>query len=177
MTLRPAPIASLCALTLLAACQRTPVPTPSADALPPAAPVAAAHTAAANAFTVHVSLSPAARKQLADHQETLIVDADYFGYPTVAAQQQKVPGSENPWLTLHQAQVELDGPGTARFAAVSLDEAQLGLIEKREPEVNINVYSGRKSSPDNLLDCGMFQDKLQVAAQAGVRIDCKLIAE
>lgn len=167
-------IAALCALALLAACERTSLPTPSADALPPATGTPAQTT---NAFSVQVSLSAMARKQLADSKETIIVDADYFGYPTVAAQQQKVAGSENPWLTLHQAQVELDAPGTAHFASVTLDEAQLGLIEKREPEVNINVYSGRKSSPDNLLDCGMFQDKLRIAAQTSVKIDCKLIAE
>jgi len=167
-------VAALCALALLAACERTSLPSPSADALPPAA---GAQAQAANAFSVQVSLSPAARKQLADSKETIIVDADYFGYPTVAAQQQKVPGSENPWLTLHEAQMELDAPGTARFASVTLDETQLGLIEKRAPEVNINVYSGRKSSPDNLLDCGMFQDKLQVATRTNIEIDCKLISE
>ncbi len=167
-------IAALCALALLAACERASVPAPSVDALPPATGTPAP---TANAFSVQVTLSPLARKQLADSKETIIVDADYFGYPTVAAQQQKVPGSENPWLTLHEAQVEMDAPGTAHFASVTLDEAKLGLIEKREPEVNINVYSGRKSSPDNLLDCGMFQDKLRVAAQASVKIDCKLIAE
>jgi hypothetical protein len=81
-------------------------------------------------------------------------------------------------MTLKRAQIELAASGgTAHFAAASFDEKQLGLIEKGEPQVNINVYSARKASQDNVLDCGMFQDTLQVAAQEPIKIECKLIAE
>ena len=41
----------------------------------------------------------------------------------------------------------------------------------------INVFSGRHSSPDNLLDCGLFQDKIAVAARGPIQIRCKLIGE
>lgn len=157
-----------------AACERQPAPV--ATEAPAATPTTSA--AADNAFAVAVGLSPAAQQRLAATRETLIVAADYFGFPSAAAQAQRVPGSENPWLTLHRAQVELPGAGTARFPAVVLDPAQLAWTDRPDaPQVNINVYSGRKSSPDNLLDCAMFQDTLAVAARAPIRIDCKLIDE
>ncbi len=41
----------------------------------------------------------------------------------------------------------------------------------------VNVFSGRHSSPDNLLDCDFFQDKITVAARAPIPIHCKLIGE
>lgn len=72
----------------------------------------------------------------------------------------------------------LDGNVVARFPAVSLDAKQLAWTDAPDaPQVNVNVYSGRRSSPDNLLDCGMFQDTLAVAAQSPVRISCGLIGE
>ena len=75
-----------------------------------------------------------------------------------------------------RVQAEIPTAGTATFDGSALQQDKLGLIQG-EPQVNINVYSGRKSSPDNLLDCGMFQDSVVVAAKAPIRVDCKLIAE
>lgn len=168
-----------------AACQResatstppSPAPADSAEATSQPA------QAAANAFTVEIALSPAARERLVSKQESLIASAEYFGYPSERAVSERVPGSENPWLTLHRAQVELegaqlDGTATARFPAVVLDPGQLAWTDAPDaPQVNINVYSGRRSAPDNLLDCGMFQDALAVAVRAPVRISCGLISE
>lgn len=161
----------------LAACQRAPAPqTPAANpATPP--PVAAAHGHARNAFTVEVSLSKAAQARMGG-KERVIVSADYFGYPSQAAIDRKVPGSEDPWLTLHRQQIELAGAGTASFPQVTFDATQLAWIEHPDqPEVNINVFSGRKSSPDNLLDCQMFQDTLDAATKSPIRLHCTLIGE
>ncbi|WP_216965436.1 hypothetical protein [Lysobacter sp. MMG2] len=169
-------------LLALAACQREPTPSsPSATAA--SATPRASQPVQGNAFAVQITLSPAAHDRLASQRESLIVSADYFGYPSAQAQAQRVPGSENPWLTLHRAQMELDGAqlegtATARFPAVALDTKQLAWTDAPEaPQVNINVYSGRRSSPDNLLDCGMFQDTLAVAARAPIRVSCALIGE
>jgi len=139
--------------------------------------------ATSNAFDVEVTLSPAAHKRLASQGESLIVSAEYFGYPSDLAEEQHVPGSENPWLTLHRAQLELEGAqlgdtATARFPAVALDAKQLAWTNAPgAPQVNINVYSGRRSSPDNLLECGMFQGAIAVAARAPIKVSCGLIGE
>lgn len=168
------PVLATC--LLLAACQRAPEPqAPSTSVTPPQAGAYA--TEAANGFKVEVTLSKAAQERL-QGKDTVIVSADYFGYPSQAAIDQKVPGSENPWLTLHQRQIELPGAGRASFPQVSFDPQQLKWVEHpNQPEVNINVFSGRKSSPDNLLDCEMFQDTLAAAYKSPVRLHCTLIGE
>jgi len=170
----------------IAACQRAPEAATDKPAGPaPAQPATdATHaTATSNAFDVQIALSPAARERLVSQHESLIANAEYFGYPNAQAQARRVPGSDNPWLALHRAQVELEGAQlddmpTARFPAVALDAEQLAWTDAPDaPQVNINVYSGRRSSPDNLLDCGMFQDTLATAARSPIGISCRLISE
>ena len=130
-----------------------------------------------------ITLSPLARERLASRHESIIVRAEYFGDPSAKALQQRVPGSGNPWFTLHQAQVELEGTQlegtlTGRFPAVVFDPEKLAWTDAPDaPQVNVNVYSGRRTSPDNLLDCGMFQDALVIAASAPIKISCGLIGE
>ena len=43
--------------------------------------------------------------------------------------------------------------------------------------VNVNVYSARRSGPDNILDCDFFDDALTLAQQASLTLHCKLIGE
>ncbi len=169
-------------LLMLAACERRATPTggDAANATPAAAhsPADTAQARNAPAFDVEVSLSPQAQARLAQPRETIIVAAEYFGEPSADAQARKVAGSENPWLQLHRREIELDGAGVAHFPAVALDARQLAWTDRPDaPQVNINVYSGRRSAPDNLLGCDMFQDTLAVAARATVRLQCRLIAE
>ncbi|UTA54932.1 hypothetical protein L3D22_03560 [Lysobacter soli] len=171
----------------IAACQRAPESARSEPAVAasttPATNSTHATNTTSNAFDVEITLTPAARERLVSQHESLIASADYFGYPSARAQQQRVPGSENPWLTLHRKQVELqgaqlDGTPVAHFPAVSLDAKQLAWTDAPDaPQVNLNVYSGRRSSPDNLLDCTMFQDTLAVASRAPIRLACGLIGE
>jgi hypothetical protein len=174
---------TMLALGLVCACQRT---SPS----PPTTSVAAvrnhAETAVSpsstrakdgDAFDVKVSLSEAAQERLRG-KETVIVSATYFGYPSAQAIAEKAYGAEYPWLTLDNRQIELSGAGTATFPPMRFDLKQLALLDDPDrPQVNINVFSGRKSSENNLLDCGLFQDTLTVAASAPIKIHCKLIGE
>ena len=45
------------------------------------------------------------------------------------------------------------------------------------PQVNVNVFSSRRSGPDNLLDCDFFQGTVAAARRAPIRLACKLIGE
>lgn len=164
--------AALLALAL-AACERTPVQDP--DAPPAADAVQAAR--GDNAFDVEVTLSELAHSALAAEQLEVEVSAEYFGYPTVAAQQRNLAGTHEPWLGLHQHTVRMAGAGSAHFPAVRLDANQLTLVEQGRPHLLVDVRSAGADAAENLLDCGTFQDALAVAVRNGVRIDCKLIAE
>lgn len=125
-------------------------------------------------FTVSVQLSPKASAKLKKMKETIIVSASLFGYPTRAAQSKAECSGE---IGLGSVDKEMDEPGVAIFEGSTYDKSKLPLIENQEPLLLINVFSGRKSSEDNLLDCSVFQDSVDRAVKDGIRIDCKLIGE
>ncbi|MCW5580817.1 MAG: hypothetical protein KIS72_05725 [Luteimonas sp.] len=135
---------------------------------PPAAPAAAGPYA----FDVEVALSDAARKRLGDSGESVVVAAMYYA----AAKAGAPAGVLNDvgMVDIGNARVELEGQGRAAFDGSAVLGERLEFTEG-EPQVNVNVYSGRRSSADNLLDCGFFQDTLAVATAAPVRIACDLI--
>ena len=176
-TLRLAALLASC--LLLAACG----PDVAEDA-PEAPSAAAAVEAAAEAngsyFTVVVTLSEAAARLLATERLGLQVEAEWFGYPTVAAQQRRVAGTEDPWLGLHRERRELEGAGRVRFRSPAFDPDRLALVEQGRPHLLVTVSAGEDAADaggDALLDCGTFQDRLAVAVRDGVAIDCRLAAE
>ena len=161
-----------------------PAPTPDTDPhLQPVAPVATGD----NAFQVRVTLSVAAEGALEASDASVVVSAEYFGYPSVSAQQRQLPGAEEPWLLLASRQAGLDAGGAVDFPDITLDSGRLQMVEEGRPHVRVDVYSdagagaagaaGGDADGENLLDCGTFQDTLAAAVRGGVDIDCKLIAE
>jgi len=169
-----APLAALA----LAACD--PAPTPDTDPhLQPVAEVASGD----NAFLVRVTLSEAAQGALGESGDAVVVSADYFGYPSVSAQQRQLPGTAEPWLQLATRQAKPDDAGVARFEEIALDAQALQMVEEGRPHLRVDVFSqpGGGANPadgeGNLLDCGTYQGTLTAAARAGIDIDCKLIAE
>src|SRR5690606_23403975 len=120
----PAVMATVAALAL-AGCD--PAPTPDTDPhLQPVPEVARG----GNAFQVRVTLSEAAQAAVADSGGAVVVAADYFGYPSVSAQQRQLPGTSEPWLELATREVEIDGAGVAEFAEISLDPQALQIVEE-----------------------------------------------
>jgi hypothetical protein len=47
----------------------------------------------------------------------------------------------------------------------------------KEFDVNINVFTARRSSPDNLIDCDFYQDAVAKVQAKPLAISCKLIGE
>lgn len=126
------------------------------------------------AYTVDVTLSDSAKEQFSSSGETVIVGATYFADPAADAGKDVI--NDVGQVDLGSALVTLTGEGQAAFGGDGLQRDRLDFIEG-EPQVNINVWSGRKSSPNNLLDCDMFQDAIAVAASQSVAINCRLIDE
>lgn len=127
------------------------------------------------AFTVAVTLSDAARKQFDKSGESLVIGAAYFATP--AANAPKGVVNEIGTIDLGRKEKELASSGEVTFDGSALKRDRLTYV-KGLPQVNINVWSGRKSSPDNLLDCDMFQDAITVAARKNpITLHCRLIDE
>ncbi len=171
------------ALTLLAAtalglslvaCERTPTPT-SLDA----PPRTSGSASAADGFSVELQLSEAAARVVAGEGPTLDVVAEWFGYPTVAAQQRQVPGTEQPWLELHRETRPLREAGEVRFGSPDIAADRLALIEQGRPHLRVSVAERDDGADDGgaLLDCGAFQGRLTAALREGVTLHCSLATE
>lgn len=155
----------------LGACDRTPTPA-GLDAAAPASPPM-------DGFSVDLQLSEAAARVVAGEGMTLDITAEWFGYPTVAAQQRQVPGTEQPWLELHRDIRSLDGAGEVRFDSPDIATDRLALIEHGRPQLRVSVAERGDGMDDNgtLLDCGAFQGRLTSALHKGVTLHCSLATE
>ena len=152
------------AASLLSAAQTCATP---ALAAPP-------NIVAGPAFSVVVSLSPKAAARLANPKETILVTAEFYGVPKAEKQRMELQGR----LDLAPEQdVEIPGAGTAHFVGPKYDKNKLALVEPGAPVVALEIVSGRHSSPDNLLNCTVFEDSLALAASKPVAASCKLITE
>ena len=117
------------------------------------------------AFAVEVTLSPRAAARLQAASEGIVVSASYYGNATRAARRRANPMGQ---INLAARDVAIPGRGgTARFPAIPVSPALLNGIVNRRPEVLVNVFSARRSGPDNLLDCGIFQDRRRSGGGAG----------
>ncbi|MCO5055358.1 hypothetical protein [Thermomonas sp.] len=127
------------------------------------------------AFSVDITLSPPAAQQLSRHRETIKLAAFYYGLPKPGLPE----GIDNEMGQVFLGETELEIPGAdgrAHFDGKGVQTSRLRYIEG-EPQINLNVYSGRRSSEDNLLDCDFFEDAVRVAHAAPLKIHCKLIGE
>jgi len=146
----------------------------SAQALAAQALAAPADIAEGPSFSVVVTLSPKAAARLANPKETILVTADFYGIPKSEKQRMALQGR----LELAPEQnVEIPGAGVARFVGPKYDRRKLAQVEAGAPDVAIEVVSGRRSSPDNLLSCEPFEGSLALAASKPLAVLCKMISE
>jgi hypothetical protein len=143
------------------------------DAQQKAQPASTAPTI--SGFSVKVTLSEKAAKTLTDRKETIIVAAYFSGTPKPGTPRKYL--SEIGQVDLGQVNVEVAPGVVAQFGPIKLKQDALNQIDKSGPQLLINVYSGRKSSPDNLLDCGIYEDALAPIEGKTIPIACKLIGE
>jgi hypothetical protein len=121
-------------------------------------------------FTVDVSLSPKAAAELSARKEAIIVSAMYEGNAIAAKQKYEVDGP----LGLGDEQVIIPAAGgRAVITGGKVIVKRIGWVKRFD--VLINVYSARRSDPNNLLDCGIFEDSVKKAQEKPIPISCKLI--
>ena len=123
-------------------------------------------------FDVTVSLSPDAVKKLIELKETVIVAAYFYGDSIPEAKSKADAFGE---IHFGASKMELAGAGVVRITPIDIDPTELKLIQAREVMVLINVFSGRRSLKENILKCGIFQDRVARAASEGVKINCTLL--
>jgi hypothetical protein len=127
-------------------------------------------------FSVSVRLSDVAKKTLIESKETIIVAGYFAGHPK--------QGTEQRYLDIKSGEVDLGDveaeihPGeTATFNDLKLNPDALGLVDSHGPNILIDVFSGRKSSKDNLLDCEVYDGSLDSVHGRTIEIPCQVIVE
>jgi hypothetical protein len=123
-------------------------------------------------YRIDVTLSEKAAAKLSAAREWVHISAFYYGEAA-----KPKDGDEMGQIWLGNEDADIEGAGSVTFGQIKIDGKRLKLTKGRKAIVNINVYSSRKTLADNVLDCGLFEDKVDVAAKAPVTLDCKLIGE
>jgi len=126
-------------------------------------------------FSVKVDLSEKARKELAARNETVVVAGYLSGNPKKGAPKKFV--DEMGEVNLGEITKEIAPGEVALFPKVSMKPDALQQIDSDGPQLLINVFSGRRSSKDNLLSCSLHEGPLKDIENTTVGISCKLIDE
>ena len=127
------------------------------------------------AFTIDISLSPAARKKLNEAQETIIVDVAFVGRP----KNPNDPNMTEDGQYIVGTYVKELPVGKTRY---KIRDAKLSgplFAGLRDPNyfISMNVYSGRKSSPNNLLSVDYLYKDIEFMAGKISAVSAKLISE
>jgi hypothetical protein len=126
-------------------------------------------------FTVTLTYSSKASETLTSQHETVIVAGYLTCFPKQGTPKRLVDHEDQ--VSLGEIHDEIVLGQTAAFKGIKLDPAGLKWADSQGPQLLINVYSGRKSSPNNLLDCGIYQGPLKDVQGKSIPISCKLIGE
>lgn len=123
--------------------------------------------------TVNISLSPKAEAQLVSTGETIVVEAVYAGDPAPGA---SVETNEFGLVDMGKTQKEIKASGIVRFEEDVINKAMLPKVTG-QPQIMLNVRSGKKASPSNILACTFYWDSVKAASAKTVEIPCKLLTE
>jgi hypothetical protein len=126
-------------------------------------------------FTVNVTYSQKAMDKLVASKETVIVVGYLYGFPKAGTPKRDVDHVGQ--VDLGEVKQEIAPAATATFDRVKPDQALMKWVNNQGLQILINVYSGRKSSPNNLLDCGIYEGSLAAVQGQSIPISCKLIGE
>lgn len=125
-------------------------------------------------FEITVQLSEMAENKLKAINETIIISAMFSGIPKDTTIKEYMESGEFP---IGEQMLEIQGQGTARFVDAKISKKDFEALSDKDIQVLINVYSGRRSDPNNLLDCDILQEPISKVRQQKNVLKGKLIGE
>jgi hypothetical protein len=126
------------------------------------------------AFDVRITLSDLAAERLRTTREGIVVSAYYTGDPLPSAENR---ANQIGTIDLGAENREVIGAeGLVRITGKKIDLRRLDWI-KGPVMLNVNVYSARRTNPDNILSCDFFDGKLSSAVRKTPTLHCTLIEE
>ena len=126
-------------------------------------------------FRIDLSLSAKAASELARLHEGIVVAASYYGDPKPAFAKK---ANEVGQIDLGEEEITVEGvAASVDVTGKTFEQGHVKWLANGKVMVNVNIYSARRSGPDNILDCDFFDDALTLAQQAPLKLNCKLIGE
>ncbi|MEO6843686.1 MAG: hypothetical protein ABI184_00865 [Ginsengibacter sp.] len=123
-------------------------------------------------FEIEVNLSPKAKAKLSKNNETIIVSASFIGMPKDTTSEDFKNSGQ---IGIAGKDIEIRNDSIAKFENIRFSKSLYDSLADKDIQLLINVFSGRHSSPDNLLNCGIIQEKMSKVKGKIFTIDCKLI--
>jgi len=136
-------------------------------------------------FEIELKLSEEAEKKLKDGNETIIVKAFFDGITNIESIPKKYKrkykdridykGIFGGGLHLTQHSIELTDKRLARFENIRFSKELYDLLDNKDILLLINVFSGRRSSMNNLLDFDILQGNMSEIQGKRFTLNGKLI--
>jgi hypothetical protein len=123
-------------------------------------------------FEIEISLSPKARDRMVSKNETIIVNATFTGEPKDRA---GVEQSEDGQFYLGSVDKEIHYGEPVKFENIKFARKRYELLANKDIDMLINVYTGRHSSEDNLIDCEILSEKMSKVMGRKFMLKGKLI--
>lgn len=125
-------------------------------------------------FEIELKLTESANKKLNEAKETIIVQAYFRGEPKDTTLEEYEDFGE---FSIGQYRIELENERVAIFDSAIVSKDMFDQLADKNFEILINVFTGRRSSQYNLLDCDILQDLVLNVKDKRHVLEGKLIRE
>lgn len=126
-------------------------------------------------FDVNVVLVGEARRKIPQSRESIIVIGYVSGIAKPGVRDEDLDGMGD--VTICNLKSEMERAGTFHFPGFDIPEKKIEQVQGPDFELLINAVSGRRSSKDNLLDCGTYQGGFKAVQNHTIEIECRMIGE
>jgi|ERR1035438_1228895 hypothetical protein len=125
-------------------------------------------------FSISVKLSDAAKQQLQNMHESILVIAYFDGDPLPGQGTYNAPFRD---VFLGNAEKLVDEHNIATFDTTRISQSNWDRLADKNYFITINVVSARKASKNNLLSCSVPENRLSTFAGKTTEVSCDLISE
>jgi hypothetical protein len=123
-------------------------------------------------FEIEVSLSPKAKDRIVDSNETIIIDVFLEGIPK---DPKKAHLEEDGSFYVGSAKREIIYGQIARFDHLKFPKKLYDQLADKDADLTVNIYTGRKSSQNNLITGDFLSDKVSNVINRHFTLKQKLI--
>lgn len=123
-------------------------------------------------FEVEIVLTEKAKNKIINSKETIIASLFFYGYPKDST---KTNSEKDNSIYLTGIKKEIHYGENIHFENLKISKKDFAELVDKDFELNLNVFSGRKSTNVNLLNCEPLFDKISNVANKKFTLKGKLI--